>query len=312
MELIRGLHNIRKHHQGVAATIGNFDGVHLGHQHLVESVSTTAAQLGIPACVISFEPLPAEYFVAAEKRPARLMNLREKYRALKSLSIQQLLLLKFNKQLAGTAASDFINQVLINGLNVQHLLVGDDFKFGRNREGDFSLLQQAAGKYSFTLQQADTHYHDGDRVSSTRIRRLLESGKLINAATLLGRHYALEGLVEMGAQLGRTIGFPTANIALATANPPLRGVFAVSVAIGNALERVNGIANIGARPTVNGARVTFEVHLLDFTGDLYGQRLRAEFLHKIRDEKKFASLDDLKRAISDDEATARNWFHANT
>lgn len=310
MELIRGLHNIRKHHQGVAATIGNFDGVHLGHQHLIRSVCDTASQLETAACVISFEPLPAEYFVAPEKAPSRLMHLREKSRALAACELPQLLLLNFNKQLAGTEASDFIQQVLIDGLNVKHLLVGDDFKFGRNRRGDIELLKQASDRHGFTLQQASTYLYQGERVSSTRIRHLLAAGELGTAATLLGRHYALQGRVETGAQLGRTIGFPTANIALEAANPPLRGVFAVTVDTGND-NALPGIANLGAKPTVDGTRVTLEVHLLDYAGDLYGKRLRVQFLHKIRDEKKFASLGDLTRAIASDEASARDWFKAN-
>ncbi len=310
MELIRGLHNIQGQHQGCVATIGNFDGLHLGHQQIIDSVSTIAAELDVASCVISFEPLPIEYF-APQKAPPRLTHLREKCRALEQHNVGQLLLLGFNHKLANTNASDFITNVLVEGLRVRHLLIGDDFRFGRNREGDLDLLLRASKQYGFTLQQASTLSVEGSRVSSTRIRNLLESGDLASAARLLGKHYALQGRVEPGAQLGRTIGFPTANIALQSDNPPLRGVFVVEVELGDTLETTPGIANIGAKPTVDGKRVTLEVHLLDFTGDLYGQRLRVKFLHKIRSEKKFDALDELKQAIATDETTARQWIKDN-
>jgi len=199
--------------------------------------------------------------------------------------------------------------VLINGLQVKHLLVGDDFKFGRNRQGNFELLQSAAEQYGFSLQRAPTFPSGGERISSTRIRRLLQAGDLLQAGELLGRPYALQGRVVYGAQLGRQIGFPTANIQLANPNPPLRGVFAVTVELAND-RAVAGIANLGSKPTVDGTRISLEVHLLDFAGDLYGQRLRVEFLHQLRSEKKFDSIDQLTRAIKDDERTARQWFSA--
>lgn len=318
MELIRGLHNIHPRHKGCAATIGNFDGVHLGHQKVIDAVRENAQRSNLPACVISFEPLPVEYFATTDA-PTRLTHLREKYRALQQQNIQQLLILPFDQKMAKTSAGDFIQQVLINGLNVRHLLVGDDFKFGHNREGDFEMLELASNRHGFSLQQSDTHRFSGERISSTRIRQLLESGDLETAATLLGRHYALQGRVEYGAQLGRTIGFPTANIGLKKRNRPLRGVFAVQVTenpgleeslVDPALPKQMGIANLGNKPTVNGTQVTLEVHLLDYTADLYGKRLRVEFLHKIRDEKKFSSIDDLKTAIANDEKSAREWFSA--
>lgn len=310
MELIRGLHNIRGHQQGCAATIGNFDGLHLGHQQLIDSVCSTAADLDLPSCVISFEPLPVEYF-APHKAPPRLTHLREKCRALQQHNIQQLLLLNFNHKLANTEANQFITNVLVEGLNVRHLLVGDDFKFGRDRAGNINLLQNASERHGFVLQQASTFSAEGFRVSSTRIRQLLQSGEVRLAATLLGRHYALQGRVELGAQLGRTIGFPTANIALEDDNPPLRGVFAVEVDTGDQSPVLRGIANIGAKPTVDGKRLTLEVHLLDFSADLYGKKLRVEFLYNIRREKKFGSLDELTQAIANDENTARRWFSEN-
>ena len=314
MELIRGSYNLRQKHRGCAVTIGNFDGVHTGHQFLVDTVCRHADERQLRACVVSFDPLPVEYFLPADKHPPRLTDLREKAAALANSPLDQLLLLRFNRALAETSAKDFIKQVLVKGLDTQFLMVGDDFRFGKNREGDFDVLQAASKQYGFTLQKAETVSHAGERVSSTRIRELLSNGSLDSAAELLGRHYALEGRVEYGAQLGRTIGFPTANIGLKNHTPPLRGVFAVQVSIDHNISpnsqsgTMNGIANIGIKPTVNGERLSLEVHLMNFSGDLYGQRLRLKFLHKLRDEKKFSGLDELKAAIATDEQNAILWF----
>ena len=318
MELIRGFYNLRHRHRGCAVTIGNFDGVHAGHQFLVDTVCHHADERQLRACVVSFDPLPVEYFLPADKHPPRLTGLREKATALANSPLDQLLLLRFNRALAETSAQDFIKKVLVEGLDTQYLMVGDDFQFGKNREGDFALLEASGKQYGFTLQKAETVLHSGKRVSSTRIRELLTDGALDAAAELLGRHYALEGRVEYGAQLGRTIGFPTANIGLKNHRPPLRGVFAVEVSIlpgagpdkdsGTDSGAINGIANIGIKPTVNGERLSLEVHLMNFSGDLYGQRLRLKFLHKLRDEKKFSGLDELKAAIATDEQNAILWF----
>ncbi len=311
MELIRDLHNLREQHRGCAVTIGNFDGVHIGHQHLIKKVCDHADSAALRASVVSFEPLPVEFFVAEEKRPHRLAGVREKIIRLAAHPLDQLLLLRFNRQLANSTADQFIRQVLIDGLNTKYLLIGDDFHFGKDRQGTFATLQTASQQYGFELQQADTLSYGNSRVSSTRIRKLLIDGNLHSAAELLGTDYSIEGRVEFGAQLGRTIGFPTANIQLKNHNPPLRGVFAVAVTgYGNRI--LNGIANVGVKPTVKGVRLSLEVHVLDFEADLYQQRLRVHFLHKLRDEKKFAGLDDLKAAIATDEQNARQWFESAT
>ena len=310
MKLIRGLYNLRDHQRASAVTIGNFDGVHLGHQHLITTVCQQAADSGLRATVLSFEPLPVEYFVA--ESPPRLTSIREKISALKTHSLHQLLLLRFNQALADTRADEFIKQVLIDGLDTKYLLIGDDFQFGKDREGNFATLKAASEKYGFELHQAQTLEKAGARISSTRIRKELASGNITSAAELLGRDYALEGRVEYGAQLGRTLGFPTANIGLKNHNPPLRGVFAVAVNVkGDNAAATNAIANIGVKPTVHGVRLSLEVYLLDFSSDLYGKRLRITFLHKLRDEKKFAGLDELKTAIATDEQNARQWFAQN-
>jgi len=308
LELIRGLHNIYPRHQGCAATIGNFDGVHRGHQSVLALLRDAAKQIGAPTCVISFEPLPAEYFAPKGKTPSRLMKLREKYLQLENAGVDQLLLLPFNSRLANTEAMDFVDQVLIEGLAIKHLLVGDDFRFGRNRSGDFEMLNQASVDHQFTIARTPTHSDAGERTSSTRIRQLLNAGDLTGAADLLGRPYAITGRVGYGAQKGRTIGFPTANIMLGNHSPPLRGVFAVTTQT-NEQTTVAAIANLGVKPTVNGKRLSLEVHLLDFEADLYGKLLRIEFLHKLRDEKRFDSFDELKAAIANDEANARRWFN---
>ncbi len=311
MELIRGLYNLGDQHRGCAVTIGNFDGVHIGHQHLIKTVCDQANGASLRACAVSFEPLPVEYFLPEDKRPNRLTSCREKITQLTSRGLDQLLLLRFNQALANSSADEFIKRVLIDGLNTKYLLIGDDFRFGKDRRGTFATLQQASSQYGFTLQQAETLRFAEERISSTRVRNLIEDGNLATAAELLGRDYSIEGRVEYGAQLGRTIGFPTANIALNGLNPPLRGVFAVSIA-GPRNQVQQGIANVGVKPTVKGVRLSLEVHLLDFNSDLYRQRLRVSFLHKLRDEKKFASLDELKAAIATDEQNARQWFTNTT
>jgi len=261
------------------------------------------------------------------------MSLREKYQAIKQCGISQLLILPFNQSLASTEAETFIENVLINGLQVKHLTVGDDFNFGRKRRGDVEMLK-TRGQGHFDLVQASTVLQNSERVSSSRIRALLKDGKLAETATLSGRTYSIQGRVVYGQQLGRKLSFPTANIHLNGRNPPLRGVFTVGVEMLQGNEHTQrfehaqyGVANIGTKPTLNGSRTTLEVHLLDYPlmsaasggsvtqenpiGDLYGTRLRVSFLHKLRDEKKFSSLDELKQAISDDESSARMWLSQN-
>ncbi len=303
---------MREKHRGCAVTIGNFDGIHLGHQKLIDTVCQQATAHQLHACVVSFEPLPVELFARGEHPPQRLTSLREKISLLNKLQLDQLLVLRFNHALANTTAADFIKNVLIDGLNTRYLLVGDDFQFGKNREGNLATLTAASEQYGFELQQASTLRASDARVSSTRIRGLLVEGNLDTAAELLGRSYSLQGQVEYGAQLGRTLGFATANIALKGHNPPLRGVFAVSVNDPQSDLAEHGIANIGVKPTVNGIRLCLEVHLLDFSADLYGKRLRVNFLHKLRSEKKFSGLDELKAAIATDEQNARQWFAQQT
>lgn len=306
MELIRGLCNLRPRHRGCVATIGNFDGVHLGHQAVLGQLAEKAAELSLPSVVITFEPYPQEFF-AHGAVPPRLTRFREKVQALRRFSVDRVLCLPFNHTLSETSAQDFIRRILMEGLGVRYLVVGDDFRFGHQRQGDFAMLKEAGARYGFQVVNRHTFSIDGARVSSTRIREALAHGDLNNAGKLLGRPYRMCGRVAHGDQRGRTIGFPTANIYLHRKASPVQGVFAVEV-FGLDAEPLPGVANVGTRPTVDGTRALLEVHLLDFAQDIYGCYVQVDFLHKLRDEQKFASLDDLKRQIAFDAAQARNFF----
>jgi len=310
MELIRGLHNLRPRHRGCVATIGNFDGVHLGHQAVLGQLAEKADELGVPAVVITFEPQPQEYFSHGEI-PPRLTRFREKLRALRRFSVDRVLALQFNDALAELSAETFIRQVLLDGLDIRHLVVGDDFRFGKGREGDFAMLQQTGAGQGFEVVNMHTFTLDGARVSSTRIREALQRGDLSLAEQMLGRPYRMCGRVAHGNKLGRTIGFPTANIFLHRKKTPVDGVFAVEM-FGIGGEPVAGVANVGTRPTVDasGTRSLLEVHLFDFDGDIYGRHVHVDFLHRIREERRFASFDALKAQILNDAAEARAFFAA--
>ncbi|WP_417499997.1 bifunctional riboflavin kinase/FAD synthetase [Methylophaga sp.] len=305
-KIIRGFHNLPASPQGCVATIGNFDGVHLGHQAVLTQLAMKGDTLKLPAVVITFEPQPFEYFVP-EKAPARLTRFREKVEALRCYSIQQLCVLRFNKRLAQMSAEAFIQALLVKGLNVKYLVVGDDFRFGCERKGDFALLQQAGQKYGFQVVNMHTFAIDQNRVSSTRIRNALSSGDLVLAEKLLGRPYRMSGRVAHGDKRGRKMGFPTANIHLHRHKIPLTGVFAVQL-FGIDEEPVNGVANIGIRPTIGGNKALLEVHLFDFKREIYGEHVQVFFLHKIRDEQRFENLDQLISQIKLDAEQARQYF----
>ena len=305
-KIIRGFHNLPASPQGCVATIGNFDGVHLGHQAVLTQLAMKGDTLKLPAVVITFEPQPFEYFVP-EKAPARLTRFREKVEALRCYSIQKLCVLRFNKQLAEMSAELFIQKLLVEGLNVKYLVVGDDFRFGCERKGDFALLQQAGRQYGFQVVNMHTFAIDQNRVSSTRIRNALSSGDLLLAEKLLGRPYRMSGRVAHGDKRGRKMGFPTANIHLHRHKIPLTGVFAVQL-FGIDEEPVNGVANIGIRPTIGGNKALLEVHLFDFKREIYGEHVQVFFLHKIRDEQRFDSLDQLISQIHKDAEQARQYF----
>lgn len=310
MELIRGAHNLKDRHRGTVATIGNFDGVHLGHQAVLGQLAEKAALLNLPTTVISFEPLPREYFMG-EKAPARLQRFRDKYLALSRFSVDRLLCLHFAAPLANLSADDFIQRLLVERLNVRYLVVGDDFRFGKNRSGDFTTLAKAGEKLGFEVVHMHSFQIDGERVSSTRVRAALAAGNMSDAERLLGRPYRMNGRVAHGDKRGRQLGFPTANLRLGKHAMAVRGVFAAEV-FGPQGAPIKGVANVGRRPTVNGAELRLEVHLFDFTGDLYGQHIQVDLLHHIRDEVRFESLDALRARISEDIALAHAFFQRPT
>ncbi len=311
MRLIRGLHNLRPEDRGCVATIGNFDGVHLGHRAVFQCLLAKGRALGLPATVITFEPQPMEFF-APEAAPARLTRLREKLKALRECGIERVMLLEFGPRMAAMAARDFVQRLLIDGLGIRFLLVGDDFRFGHGRAGDYALLRSmgseaAATDRGFQVEDLHTITHGEERISSTRVREALGRGDLEQARHLLGRPYRMQGRVGHGDKRGRAIGFPTANIDLHRRVSPLRGVYAVRAqGVGDA--PLPGVANIGTRPTVDGQGYRLEVHLFDFDRQIYGLHLEVEFKLKLRDEKRFGSFDDLRRQIALDAAAAREYL----
>ncbi|MCF7201695.1 bifunctional riboflavin kinase/FAD synthetase [Pseudomonas oligotrophica] len=310
MQLVRGLHNLRPRHRGCVATIGNFDGVHRGHQAILARLRERAAELQLPSCVVIFEPQPREFF-SPDKAPPRLTRLREKLCLLEEQGVDLVLCLAFNRRLRELSAAEFVHAVLVEGLGVRHLEVGDDFRFGCDRAGDFDFLLRAGAAEGFTVEAATTIEVDGERVSSTRLREVLARGDLDAAQALLGRAFSLGGRVVHGQKLGRQLGAPTANVQLKRRTTPLSGVYLVSVEL-DGVSRP-GVANIGMRPTVESdGRPHLEVHLLDFQGDLYGRRVEVVFRRKLRDELRFASLEALKTAIDADIAAARDYWRASS
>ena len=328
MRLIRGLYNIPSDFSGCVATIGNFDGVHLGHQTILQQLKKQGEEHQLPTVVMMFEPQPREFF-APDQAPARLANMSEKLQDLASFGIDYVLCLPFNQKLRSMSADQFIQTILLDGLKISHLIVGDDFRFGCDRTGDYQLLQQAGAKEQngFSVEDTKTFELEGKRVSSTRVRECLSANDLAGASKLLGRPYRMSGRIGYGRQLGRTIGVPTANVILQRNKLPMTGVYAVK-AIAIIVDECNespalnqagkahssnkewqGVANIGVKPTVAGIpEPSLEVHIFDINENLYGKRLSIEFCQKIREEKKFNGLDELKAAIENDMKVARAFF----
>ncbi|WP_374483537.1 bifunctional riboflavin kinase/FAD synthetase [Zoogloea sp.] len=308
MQVFRGIPERSEH--GCVLTIGNFDGVHRGHQALLAKLTAKARSTGLPASVLTFEPHPREYF-AHENRPRRLTSLREKIELLAAQGVDRLYIGRFNARFASLTAEQFIEDILIRGLGVRDLMIGDDFRFGKGRKGDFAMLQQAGQTAGFTVEAMHTLVHEGERVSSSAIREALAEGDMPHAARLLGRPYSISGRVMHGDKIGRTIGFPTANIQLKHRSPPLMGIYTVSVD-GLADKPWPGVASIGVRPTINDAgRATLEVHLFDWSADCYDAHLRVNFLRKQRDEERYDSLEALTAQIARDAEEARAYFAQN-
>jgi len=291
-----------------AVTIGNFDGLHLGHQAMLARLQDVARTRGLPTCVLSFEPHPREFF-APDQAPARLSSLREKAEHLQRLGIDRLHVFRFDRAFSTLTADAFIEQVLGRTLQAQYVLVGDDFRYGAKRAGDFALLQSAGQSLGFDAEFLPTVEVAGERASSTAVRSALAEGELDHAARLLGRPYSISGRVVHGDKLGRDIGFPTAIVQLKHNRPPLMGIFAVELCGLNGTP-LPGVASLGKRPTVKGADAVpvLEVHLFDFNADIYGRRVRVDFLHKLRDEAKYPDLDSLVAQIRRDVDNAKQFM----
>jgi riboflavin kinase/FMN adenylyltransferase len=291
---------------GWAVTIGNFDGVHRGHRALLDRVRAKARELDIGSCVLTFEPHPREFF-SPESAPPRLSRLRDKLELMASAGVGRVHVARFDRRFAALSAARFVDDVLVRGLRTRWLTVGRDFRFGQGRGGDFAMLEAASERHRFRLESMADVLQDGERVSSSAVRRALAAGDLRRAERLLGHTYTISGRVAHGAKLGRNLGFPTANIPLRR-SPPLSGIYVVEVEVDG--EKLGpAVASVGKRPTVNPvARPLLEVHLLDFHEDLYGRHLRVCFLEKLRDEEKYADLIQLKEAIARDVHRAREYF----
>jgi riboflavin kinase/FMN adenylyltransferase len=293
----------------VALTIGNFDGVHLGHQAMLARLTAAARELGVPPCVMTFEPHPREFF-APDQAPTRLTSLREKLELLEAAGVERAYIRRFNFEFAKTAPEDFIDRILHRGLAARWILVGDDFRFGARRAGDFALLKRAASRCGFEVHAMTSVTVNGIRVSSTAVRDALRAGDMQSAQRLLGRPYSISGRVVQGDQLGRKLGFPTANVLMKHNRPALSGIFAAEVR-GLGSRPVHAAASLGVRPTVKSIpQPCLEVHLLDFSRAIYGAHLHVDFLHKLRDEEKYADVETLKRAIANDVVNTRDYFRS--
>ena len=322
MRVFRGLNSPAQ--STAAVTIGNFDGMHRGHQALLRQLKAEAAARGLQPAVLTFAPHPREFFARklaggqAPVIPARLHTLREKLEALAAAGVAETRICAFNESFAALSPEDFVKQVLVDAMQAKHVLIGDDFRFGARRAGDFALLKSLGEQYGFTVSALDSQCLADERISSSQVRAALASGDLQRAEALLGYPYAMEGRVIKGRQLGRTIGVPTANVQIRHDPLPLRGVFVVEVALDQTKLAVPqktrsypGVANLGYRPTLGGdTQPLLEVHLFDFSGDLYGAHLDVRFLAKLRDEMTFANFEALTSQIRDDLSQARSFFES--
>ena len=313
MQLIRGIYNIKPEDHGCVLTIGNFDGVHLGHQAVIKALVAKAKALNSIAAVMVFEPQPQELF-AKERAPARLARLRDKYHLLAKLGVERLICVNFNQAFAEQSAEYFVEHLLVAKLGIKHLIIGDDFRFGRGRSGNFEMLCQYGQQLGFGVTDTASYKLAECRISSTEIRRALLKDDLNSAANMLGRAYSLSGRVFHGEKNGRKFGFPTANVLLKRRVSPIAGVYVVKVIIDELSAQQTtyfGVANVGTRPTLNGVRQQLEVHIFDFDGNLYGRHIEVQVLEKLRQEQRFDSLAALTEQIAKDSEQARTLVQAN-
>lgn len=311
MRLIRHLADMpyEEIQSGSVATIGAYDGLHLGHRQLLDRVVATAKKMAVPSVVMSFEPTPREFFQPS-KPPARLMRFREKFEALEATGVDIFYCPQFSKSMRAISAPDFIRRILVQGLNMRHLVVGDDFNFARKREGGVSQLQRAGEVLDFSLEQVPSVIVDNIRVSSTAIRQACEEGEMSRATALLGRPYRMSGKIVQGDQVGRTLGFPTANVDLRRRLSPVMGILAVRVTGLRGGPR-DGVASVGARPTFDGSKPLLEVFLFDFDDDIYGEYIHVDFIAHLRSQRKYEQIDDLVAQMHIDADNARSILAAD-
>jgi riboflavin kinase/FMN adenylyltransferase len=304
MKILRGLYSLDT--QPVALTIGNFDGVHLGHQALLGELRAAAQARGLQTAVVIFEPHPREFFTP-QQAPTRLTSLREKLEIFDSLGIDRVHVCHFNARFSQISAAGFIH-ALHEKLFAKFVLIGDDFRFGSGRAGDYALMEKIGSQHGFAVQAVHTVLHNGVRISSTAVRAALAEGNMHTAKSYLGRHYSISGRIEHGDGLGKKLGFPTANIQLKHNHPPLTGIFVVQ-AHAEGMGILQGVASIGVRPTVKqDGKAVLEVHLFEFSQQIYNRHMRLDFLHKLRDEEKFPDVETLTRQIALDVDNAKQWF----
>ncbi len=313
MKVFRGLPNAESR-AACALTIGNFDGVHRGHQALLARVREAATRLGVEAAVMTFEPHPREFFARLagdlSKAPTRIANLRDKLQSLDNAGVDRVIVEHFNAHFASMSPDDFVEKVLVQGLHVKWLMVGEDFCYGSKRAGNLATLREAGKKYGFHVEALPTVMNDGTRISSSAVRAALAASDFALAAQLLGHPYAVSGHVAHGKKLGRTIGFPTMNLRVAHKRPAISGVFVVEVH-GLADKPLPGVASLGVRPTIEDeGRVLLETYVFDYNEQCYGKVVRVEFLKKLRDEEKYVDLPTLTAAIERDAQQARDLFKA--
>lgn len=303
MEFVRGLYNLRPRQSGCVLTIGAFDGVHRGHQEMLRVLREQASRHRLPGVVLSFEPTPREFLVRGAP-PARLTRFRERFEAFQRYGTDRFVCLRFDDRIRQTEPDAFVIDILVRALDVRHVVVGHDFRFARNLAGNVETLRALGAQFGFGVSEVPPFEVDGERVSSSSIRKMLEAGDVTRAARFLGRPYGITGKVVHGSKLGRKLGFPTANLRLHRRVTPLAGVFAVRVS-GQGLHAAPGVASLGTRPVVNGKELLLEAHIFDFSGDLYGRYLTVEFIARLRAELWFPNMDDLVVQMHKDAAQAR-------
>lgn len=310
MQIVRGLHNLRAQHRGCVLTIGAFDGVHRGHQEMIRVLHACAAERSLPATVLAFEPMPREFF-AKGTPPARLTRFRERFDALRGYGVERFICLRFNEHMRAMVQQEFVEEVLVRKLGIRHVVVGHDFRFGKGHDGSVATLREFGARWGFDVTEVPPFELEGERVSSSLIRAELEAGDMARAAKFLGRPYRITGKVIDGAKLGRTLGFPTANLRLHRRATPVAGVFAIRVS-GCGLKDAPGVANLGTRPAINGGELLLEAHVFDYSGDLYRRYLHVDFIARLRDELWFPDVNALVEQMHKDAAQARAILNEST